>query len=323
MSRELDPKPTPREPSSASGMMLFAMAGVAVGAGAGLMVYRRPLESVRFLERLKLHAFGIRGREILTSGQRIWYWAGGDWSSTAIVLIHDPFSASETWHRIMPRIARSFRVLAPDLPGFGRSPEPVDVSVASLGRSLVGFLQEEGVETAILVGSSLGGLVAAEAALQAPELVRGLIVSDPIGVGGDLPNPGVIIHRGRPDVDVMLHKAFHSPPPIPAFVRDEMVIRSQTPTLRLLLSDVPEAGARIAESVGGLSIPTLVLWGDNDDVVPLDEGERLNAVIPGSRLVRISQCGHLPHREAPDLFYEIIMDFLAGPTPDQLDGYDL
>lgn len=308
--------------SSPVGRAIFLTAGMAVGAGAALALYRRPLESVLMAQRLKLLALGLRSREAIADGKRVTFWSGGDGSPTAIVLVHDPFTASETWHRVMPRIARSFRVMAPDLPGFGRSPEPVDATVDSMAGCLGALMRDEGIESAIVVGSSLGGLVAIATAIQFPTIVRGLVVADALGLGGAMPDPELLVHRSRSDVDELLRKLHDEPPPIPGFVRDEIVLRSQRPALRGLVADAPRAGLGLEPALAQIAAPTLILWGDGDGLAPIDHGERLNAAIPGSRLVRLSHCGHLPHREAPEAFFLELMDFLAGPGPDPVDPYD-
>lgn len=308
---------------SIAGKLAFLGLGLAVGAGAALAVYRRPLEAMLLIERLKLHALGLRSRERQSAGARVRFWAGGDWSPIALVLVHDPFTASESWHRVMPRIARSFRVLAPDLPGFGRSPEVVNASIPHLARVLAALCVDEGIESAVLVGSSLGGAVALEAALRYPRLVRGLVLEDVMGVASPMPDRSLICHDGRPDVDELLRKTQAEAMPIPGFVRDEMAIRSQRPGLRALLDDAAASGPALLDELSAIDVPTLLLWGDRDGLVSIEDGERLNALIPGSRLVRLSGCGHLPHHEAPGLFHDELMDFLAGPQPEMSDPYDL
>ncbi|MFN7975040.1 MAG: alpha/beta hydrolase [Acidobacteriota bacterium] len=308
---------------SALGKMLFLGLGVAAGAGVALAVYRKPLETALLLKRLKLYALGVRSRESFVAGARVRYWIGGDWSPTAIVLVHGPFEASETWHAILPRVAKSFRVIAPDLPGFGRSNDPVNPSVAHCAKVLGALLTEQGVETAILVGSSLGALVAIETALMQPKLVRGLVLEDVLGFGGVLPERQLLVHGGQADVDEMLRKTFWQPPSIPAFVREEIAIRSQRPSVDLLLSDVEDGGRALATRASEISVPTLLLWGDSDGLAPIEAGESLNALISGSRLVELPCCGHLPHIEDPDAFYGELMDFLAGPAPEIQETYEI
>lgn len=309
-------------PVTSAKLFLLAL-GAAAGAGVALAVYRHPLETALLLQRLRLRAHGFRPRERMTAGTPVSYWVGGDEESpVAICFLHDPFTASETWHGLLPRVARTFRVIAPDLPGFGRSPEPVDASIGYLARVVGSLLADEGVESAILVGSSLGGLVALDAALAHPGLVRGLVLADVLGLGG-IPEPTWIVHEGRSDVDELLRRMYDAPPRIPGFVREEMVLRSQRPGVGVLLGDVSDAAARIAGSANGIAVPTLILWGDADGIAPIEHGERLNGLLSGSRLVRIRRCGHVPHREAPDVFYQELMDFLAGPTPDAAGEYEI
>ncbi len=314
--------PSARDGSSYGKIILLGL-GIAAGAGAAMALYRRPLQTALMYQRAKLFLQGARVRERMTAGTRVRFWTAGDESGTAIVLVHDPFGTSESWHRVLPRISRSFRVVAPDLPGFGGSADPVDGSVGYLARMLGTLIKDEGLTGAVLVGSSLGGLVAMDAALRYPELVRGLILEDVLGFGGAMPHPALMIHDSRSDVDELQRKLWWEPPLLPSFVRDEMAYHSQRVALEVLMADVPAAGRRIEAAAGQLTVPTLVLWGDSDGLAPIEQGERINASVPGSLLVRVDHCGHRPHLEAPDDFYEIVMDFLAGPTADANEGYDL
>jgi len=302
-----------RQPSI-GGKMLFLGVGMAAGAAASLYVYRKPLETASFALTTKLQALGIKIlKRVSNGGTVLRYLCGGDWARIGIVLLHEPFSNALTWHRILPRLSETFRVLAPDLPGFGGSSEPVEPRIDSYAETVHQLILDEGLQGAVLVASSLSGLIAVQAALSYPEVIRAIVLVDTPGIAAELTGDRFFIPTERCDIDELIEMTWTTPPFLPAFVRDELVVRAQRPALRGLLDDARRQREDIFAALDQLDLPAMLIWGGADHLAPVEEGGRLAAAINGSRFVRISHCGHYPHREAHEVFFQELHRFLAGP----------
>jgi pimeloyl-ACP methyl ester carboxylesterase len=266
-------------------------------------------------------------------GDRVAYREAG--SGEVVVLIHGMAGSSETWEAVLPRLATNYRVIAPDLLGHGRSDKPrTDYSLAAFAAGLRDLFREWGIRRATIVGHSLGGGVAMQLMYQHPECCQRLILISSGGLGPDvgwflrlLTAPGAefvlpviapkIVPRLGNRIGSWLSTAgLHSP-------RTGQVWRgycslSDHPTraafLRTLRSVVDYRG----QSVSALSrlrlrseVPTLVVWGERDQIIPVEHGYAVRDARPGSRLDVLTGVGHFPHVEAPHEVLSAIEDFIA------------
>jgi len=211
-------------------------------------------------------------------------------------------------------------VVAPILPGWksGRLPARV-TSVEEYARLLLDFMDSEKIETVDLVGTSLGGWIAIHMALISPERVSRLVLSNAMGL--DLPDLPASIISGLSEDDLYA-AAFAAKSGMmvatgdfggmPLNLRESEMFRHIVHGQRNLevLSGGRCGEAGLAERLGSLSPKTLLLWGDQDEIVPLAHGERMQTLIPGSRLVAIEAAGHCPYKEKPNTFVRLVSDFL-------------
>lgn len=237
---------------------------------------------------------------------------------------------------MMPALARTHRVYAPDLPGAGGSAKPKknDYSPASFERFLAAFLDALGVDRAAVVGNSLGGLAGLRLALNKPERVTALGLLAGAGLGrkvspalrslalpgygrlavawGKRP-PGAVQRSlgraallfGRPQgISVKWLKEQYRLARLPGFleaqlatVRAQIGLRGQR---ELLLDRLPS-----------LRVPTLVVWGELDRVLPYHQAREAISRIPNGSLEIIPGCGHLPQIERPDRVAEVLIRFLS------------
>lgn len=277
------------------------------GGVLGAAFYLRPLATLRQLSRVGLRLSGVSERTVEVDGLPVRYFesspasaAGGE----AIVLLHGLGDSAETWARVMPRLARERRVLAPDLAGFGRTPVPREgMSLSALVRNLDGFLDALGVERAVLVGNSLGGAVAVRYAANNPGRVEHLFLLNSAGLLNEVPpelEPGT-----REEARELVRITFGPEAGTPRFLLDDLIRASRDPARRTYLrSDEP---TDIREDLGRIEAPTTIIWGEHDRLIPPEHGEIMRGSIPRSELIVLPDAAHLPQIQTPEEVLRIIM----------------
>lgn len=264
----------------------------------------------------------------------------GERTDPAVILIHGYTASTYAWHQAAPMIAaEGFRVLAVDLIGFGFSDKPAsfDYSIASQARVIERFMNRLGIGKATVVGSSYGGAVASTVALDYAERVEKLVLVDAVCNDDVLNHPalklaavpalGELLAPFLIDSKMFLRKRMRSTlaPENHHLITDERVesiLRPQT-AADAHHSFVATARAwdacRIQEDAEYIRQPTLIVWGENDTVIPKINGEKLFDSILNSRLVVFKNCGHVPQEENPDLFTRVVADFCRN-TKKQIEG---
>lgn len=270
-----------------------------------------------------------RSRFTVVDGTRIHYQEAGDGNSPAMILIHGFASSTLVWSKVLLPLAEAgYRVIAPDMLGYGYSSKPrnVEYTIGSQARMIVGLLEHLQIPKAYIVGSSYGAAVAATIALDYPDKVERLVLvgavtnNDPTRylvmrlfrspLIGDLVSPFLLGSRR------LLRRRMKRVYDRHAWVLDERRVEARhlplraANTHRAILRTVRRWDAeRISQDAHKIQQPTLILWGENDREVPLPNGELLHQKIDGSRLIIFRNCGHLPHEEFPLEFTEIVSDF--------------
>lgn len=254
-------------------------------------------------------------------GLRIAYQRAGKGDS--LVLFHGAGEDSRSWRRQLEGLSDEFTVFAWDAPGCGQSDDPApDLSAAQLGGITAGFLRAAVPGKPHLLGLSWGSMVALELYRGFPEIPASLILASAYaGWAGSLPPEEVERRYAQVEAEI------NQPP--------ETFIREWLPTLftakadpavvaeaTRIMADVRPAGMRVLLSVSGrsdyravlptITIPTLLLYGADDQRSPLNVAHELHHQIPGSRLAVIPDVGHLVFAEAPDAFNAEVRNFLHG-----------
>jgi pimeloyl-ACP methyl ester carboxylesterase len=257
-----------------------------------------------------------------------------------VLLIHGIGDNSTTWLPVMSALARSHLVIAPDLLGHGQSDKPrADYSVAAYANGMRDLLGTLGIDSVSLVGHSLGGGVAMQFAYQFPEKTERLALVSTGGVGRGV-NP-VLRAVSMPGADMAL-AVLRLPG---ARLQTAMVVKilakldtglgRDAPDLLRLVDALPDATARSAfirtlravvdwrgQVVTMLDrcylargMPTLLVWGSRDRVLPVGHAYRAHAAMPGSRLEIFAGAGHFPFHAEPQRFVDILEDFLTSSQP--------
>lgn len=282
-------------------------------------------------------------RHIEIHGHRVGYRSAG--SGPVIVLIHGMAGSSATWRFVMPALAERFTVIAPDLVGHGASEKPRgDYSLGAFASGVRDLLLALGHERATLVGQSLGGGVAMQFAYQFPERCERLVLVSSGGLGDEvnillrllaLPGAELVLAVG---CNSWLHETgtrvatwlanigLHTSPKITEIWDSYGSLadsETRTAFAHTLRSVVDVAGQRVSAADRlylAADVPTLIIWGDRDNIIPVAQGRATHEMIPGSRLEIFEGTGHFPHCDQPDRFCEVLTEFMSTTSPATTSG---
>ena len=264
----------------------------------------------------------------------------------ALLLLHGISGSSRTWRDVFPRLTDRFTVIAPDLMGHGQSEKPVgDYSLGAFASGIRDLLEVLGIDRASVVGQSFGGGVAMQLAYQHPEQCERLVLVDSGGLGREV--NWMLRFLALPGSEYVMPVLF------PGFVRDwgDSLFRTANDRgirlgrfaemwsayASLAEAENRQAFARVIRSVidpGGQTvsamdrlylskaIPTLIIWGDRDAIIPVSHAYAGHDAMPESRLVIIEGVGHFPQIEAPEQFVDALVDFIDSTTPARLGSED-
>jgi pimeloyl-ACP methyl ester carboxylesterase len=260
------------------------------------------------------------------------YWALGD-QGTVVILIHGLGASADIWIHNVEAFAKQHRVYVPDLMGFGRSDKPgSSFSPLDYIRFLDDFMNILNIESASLVGQSLGGGIALHYTLQFPEKVNKLVLVDSAGLGKEviwtlrlmsLPLVGELIsYPSRKGVEIFFKLAVRNQ----ALVTKDFVdlyynIFSQPGFQKFLLKIVRSIinirGARkeilapYMHNLSKIEQPVLIIWGEKDRVLPLKHAYRGREELPKAKLKIMEGCGHIPFFERSEEFNRLVLEFLS------------
>jgi pimeloyl-ACP methyl ester carboxylesterase len=253
-------------------------------------------------------------RSTAVLGQTIRYYDVG--SGPPLLLIHGIGGDADEWAFCFEALCQSHRVLALDLLGFGRSGKPlIEYHIATFVEVVEHFLKALKIDHAAFLGESLGGWIAAAFALKLPQSVDQLILVDAAGVWGDIMKLPIDVrvstreHLRKVFQLLFYDKRWASEVFVDMAYRLHLE-RADGPTIDSVLRNQESGRERLDNVIAAVSAPTLILWGEQDEMIPLSVGQRLNELITGSKLEVIPQCGHLPALEKPAEFVRRVLEFL-------------
>jgi pimeloyl-ACP methyl ester carboxylesterase len=280
----------------------------------------------------------MEAQRVTIHGHEVSYRGAG--SGPVVVLIHGMAGSSVTWEAVIPALSRHYTVIAPDLPGHGDSDKPRgDYSLGAHAGSIKDLLIALGHDRATIVGQSFGGGVAMQLAYQHPERCERLVLVSSGGLGQEvalllraLTLPGaehlmpIACNSRVRDVGVAVTGFFDRlglrPVPAVAEMWRSFASLSDAETREAfqhtLRSVVDMHGQRVNAADRmylAADVPTLIVWGDRDPIIPMDHGVQAHEMMPGSRFEVFAGAGHYPHCEQPDRFAEVLVDFLETTTP--------
>jgi pimeloyl-ACP methyl ester carboxylesterase len=270
-------------------------------------------------------------------------------SGPAVLLLHGIGDNSLAWEPVFARLSEKFTVIAPDFLGHGYSDRPrADYSVPAFANGMRDLLTYLDIERVTVVGHSLGGGVAGQFAYQYPEMVERLVLIATGGVTKDV-NPALRA-LSLPFSELVLG-VISIPGVLPAFSTIARTAQNLMPVslfrdnneIARVLERMPEKGsaevfARTLRSAVdwrgqvvtmldrcylSAAIPTLIVWGSDDKVIPVSHAHMLHSAMPGSQLEIFDGSGHFPFRDDPDRFVDLFLAFVSATAPATISHSDV
>lgn len=248
-------------------------------------------------------------RSVSVRGSSLHLWEGG--SGPPLVFLHGAGSIGQRWVGAFPQLALRHRVLLPDLPGFGRSPDLPDLrTFTDLAAVVEEFLRQEVDGPVDLLGNSMGGGIAAGIALRSPELVRRLVLVAPGGLieREDRHREAAQVRPGEVN-RALFHRLERAQGEFPTLRPEE--VRERWKQTRAVLDRWMRNGLEPLP-FERIRSPTLVVWGREDRILPASWAEEIARRIPGARAVVLEDCGHVPQLELPREFCQAVEPFLGA-----------
>ncbi len=252
-----------------------------------------------------------------------------------VLLLHGFGASTYTWRHITPELARTHRVIAVDLKGFGQSDKPFDerYSVLDQAELIAQLIEDKDLRDLTIVGHSFGGGVALRLALDANTRLAGriarLVLLNSIAYQQHIPvffrllevplvsQVGVRMVPPEMQTRVALQIAYHDdskidPEQVEIYAAPLKTAAGKHAIVQSARQIVPKDIDTLPERFKTITLPTLILWCDHDRIVPLDVGVKLRRTLPNSTLRLVEGCGHMPQEEQPEATLGLLKGFIGG-----------
>jgi pimeloyl-ACP methyl ester carboxylesterase len=273
-------------------------------------------------------------RDTLDGGRQLFIFDAGKAGAPPMLLIHGLGDEADSWRHVFGPLAEHFRVFAVDLPGFGRSDAAPRYTLPALVETLLGWLEAQRLPPAVLVGNSLGAVLAQRIALRRPERVAELVLVDGALVTRGMPPSLAVVAMALPFVGERIYTGFRRDPQAaydslrPYYsnldgmseadrqflfqrVNERVWSDKQREAYLALFRDLTWSALwrqpATTPALARLSTPTRLIWGEDDHIVPPSLAKAALAIQPAARLTTIPGAGHLPHQERPEAFVEALL----------------
>jgi pimeloyl-ACP methyl ester carboxylesterase len=287
----------------------------------------------------------LEHEEITLHGHRVSYVRAG-WGPL-VVLVHGIAGSSETWHDVIEPLAERYTVLAADLLGHGESAKPRgDYSLGAYASGLRDLMSALGHDKGTIVGHSLGGGVAMQMAYQFPDRCERMVLVSSGGLGREVhfllraaALPGSefvlpviaanrILNAGTTLGGALRRAGFRAGPDLQEMWRSFSSLGDVAARGAFIhsLRAVVEPGGQRVDATDRLYLaermPTMIMWGERDPIIPVRHGLAASEMIPGCRFETFPDAGHFPHRDEPRKFVKTLTDFIETTEPADVDDAD-
>lgn len=299
---------------------------VVVGLVGGITFYERPLWVELQMTHFGLFVSRVQSNYVMTPEGRIHYYDAeprfAPEHGIPLVLVHGLADRSESWAPTLERMKRAgFHVYALDLLGAGRSPHPSDsdYSISTQEQLVADFILALGLQKPDVGGWSMGGWITLKLALDHPEMVDRVVVYDSAGLHEQIAGGADVFH---PTDEAALQKLADLLEPhqgkLPAFaLRDGLrKFQSIQAVTDKSMSSMQSGVDLLDDRLKGFTQPLLIVWGNDDQLMPVGIGEKMHSLMPNSELDIMEGCGHLAPKTCPARVAAATADFLkANPVP--------
>lgn len=262
----------------------------------------------------------MKEKFVTVNGNKIRYLESGN-SQGTIVLVHGLGASAERWEFVIPEFSKNFRVIVPDLIGFGQSDKPsVDYTTEFFTEFLGNFLQKLGIKKTNIIGSSLGGQITAEFTSNNQDMIENLVLVSPSG----------IMKHSTPALDAYVMAALYpnlegaknafemmagSTREIHSKIIEDFVTRMKLPNAKMAFMSTLlglKNAEVITKSLNKITVPSLIIWGEDDPVIPIKYADDFVSSIQDCRFYMMDNCGHTPYVDDPQRFARLVLDFLEN-----------
>lgn len=290
--------------------LLIAVAAlIAAVIAVCVFTWFRPMTVFNGIRSMQLAKNGVKSGYVPVGTYRLHYLTGGE--GPPVVIVHGVASKAADHGDLLPDLMRHHRVYAIDLLGYGQSDKPRDAaySIRMHADVLEGFLDAMQIKQADVLGVSMGGWVALDLASRHPERVRKLVLVSSAGLGFETK---LTESSFAPENVDQLREiiALQTNTPVPDFVLRDLLRISKTRGWMIKRTMSGAAKEILDGKLAPVTMPSLLVWGTNDRIVPLAVGERLQHELPNAKLVTVPGCGHLAIMECRDKALPPIVEFL-------------
>ncbi|MBV9216155.1 MAG: alpha/beta hydrolase [Acidobacteria bacterium] len=271
---------------------------------------------------LSVNAFsqGLQEKTVVVFGAKINYVEAGDATRPTVILLHGLGGSLANWATNTAPLAQNYHVIALDQIGFGKSEKPMlKYRVGTYADFLDKFMSELKIETASLVGNSMGGWVAGLMAIKYPGRVQKIVLADAAGiVPGNLNEADLyqLNNSTRDEIRANMKKIFATP----AWQNNETLVdqfmtgrvtANDGGTINSLIDSIKRKEDFLNDRLGEIKKQTLIIWGKQDGLLPVADAYTFNKGIAGSELLVFDGCGHVPQFEKAADFNKAVLTFLA------------
>lgn len=251
-------------------------------------------------------------------GVKVHYTVEG--SGSAVILIHGNGLSGGQWRYNIAPLAKYYKVYAPDLPGFGLSDKPdAEYGVEYYVSILKGFMDALGIRKAALVGSSMAGAVAATFASRCPGRVSGLVLSDPTGFGPDNLSRNKELYNAFLSLMIRSRRLYCRPMLYDSsnmkLLEDMQLVTDSKESRDAFVKNckcILNGDSSYVGTIMAITAPTLIIWGEDDLLLPAEDAKKYKELIAGSKVKLIERSGHMPNVERYAEFNAAVLNFLGG-----------
>lgn len=251
------------------------------------------------------------------NGTKIRYLEAGN-SEKTLVLLHGLGGSAERWMLVIPSLAKSYHVIVPDLIGYGKSDKPkVEYSMEFFTKFIFDLLDELKIKHCSMIGSSLGGQIVAECACTDNDFIKKIILVSPSGsMKSSTPvldaYASAVLNPSFESVKSALSMMVGSDIKIPNEIIEDFISNMSQQDSKMSFKSTLTSikNSSITEKLSRIRVPSLVIWGKNDKMIPVENASELEKTIRNCHVKIMEGCGHVPYEEKPEEFSKLVLDFL-------------
>ncbi len=302
--------------------VLLAIAAIVIVLGVVLYFAAAPFLINKTVNKMRSEA-GLTIKSVNIPDFKIVYAEGG--TGDTIIMLHGFGVNKDRWLNFAKLFTPNYRVIIPDIPGFGDSSKPEDknYNIMSQVERLNLFAKELKLTKFHLVGNSMGGDIAGNYAATYPEMVKTLALFDALGVKTPIKSElTLLMEKGENpfyikdvnSLDKYMEFVFVKPPQFPNFIKKYIAKQAlkDTPFNEKIYKDMQTDKFILESKLNKIMAPTLIVWGDSDKIIHISSVPIFVKGIKNSKSVIIKECGHVPQMEKPAETAAVYQDFLKG-----------